>query len=100
MLEAIGLTKPFCLRLPRLEAERHCDCVVLRPGFWVFASILPGLEHALLLKSVWCVSWGLVLALLAARLGLRKLRDDDPRSRVLVFEAPDAAFALLNLSGH
>jgi uncharacterized membrane protein YhaH (DUF805 family) len=54
-------------------------------GFWVFASILPGLEHALLLKSVWCL-WGLVLALLAARLGLRKLRDDDPRSRVLIFD--------------
>jgi hypothetical protein len=68
-------------------------------GFWVFASILPGLEHALLLKSVWYL-WGLVPALLAARLGLRKLRDDDPRSRVLVFEeAPDAAFELLNLSG-
>ena len=32
MLEAIGLTQPFCLRLPRLEAERHCDCVVLRSG--------------------------------------------------------------------
>jgi hypothetical protein len=29
------------------------------------------------------------------------LRDDDPRSRVLVFEeVPDTPFELLNLSGH
>jgi ABC-2 type transport system ATP-binding protein len=38
--------------------------------------------------------------LLAARFALRKLRDDDPRSRTLVFEeAPDTPFELLNLSG-
>lgn len=69
-------------------------------GLWAFTSILPGLEHALLLKSVWYL-WGLVLVLQVVRLVLRRLRDDDPRSRVLVFEeAPDAPFELLNLSEH
>jgi uncharacterized membrane protein YhaH (DUF805 family) len=69
-------------------------------GLWAFASLLPGLEHALLVKSVWYL-WVLVLVLQVARLVLRRLRDDDPRSHTLVFEeTPDMRFELLNLSGH
>jgi hypothetical protein len=34
-------------------------------------------------------------------MALRKLRDDDPISRILVSEeAPDTPFELLNLAGH
>ena len=68
-------------------------------GLWAFASILPSMEHALLLKSTWYL-WGLAAALLAARFVLRRLRRDDETSHILVFdEVPDAPFELLNLSG-
>jgi len=68
-------------------------------GLWAFASILPALEHDLLLKSTWYL-WGLAAVLLAARFALRKLRHNDETNQLLVFdEVPDAPFELLNLSG-
>ena len=91
---------PFACSYPPWKQGATVVVLFYVLGLWVFASILPSLEHALLLKSIWYI-WGLVAALLATRFALRKLRDDDPRSRTLVFEeAPDSPFELLNLSGH
>lgn len=90
---------PFACAYPPWKQSATVVVLFYVLGLWAFASLLPSLEHALLLNSVWYL-WGLVLALLAARFVLRKLRDDDPRSRILVFEeAPDMPFELLNLSG-
>jgi len=91
---------PFACAYPHWSQNATVIVLFYVLGLWAFASILPSLEHALLVKSFWYL-WGLVLVLLIARLALRKLRDDDPRSRILVFEeAPDTPFELLNLSGH
>lgn len=91
---------PFACAYPAWSQNATVIVLFYVLGLWVFSSILPSLEHALLVKSVWYL-WGLVLVLLVARLALRKLRDDDPRSKILVFEeAPDTPFELLNLSGH
>lgn len=91
---------PFACAYPAWSQSATVIVLFYVLGLWTFASILPGLEHALLLKSVWYL-WVLVGVLLAARLVIRRLRDDDPRSHTLVFEeAPDAPFELLNLSGH
>lgn len=91
---------PFACAYPAWKQSATVIVLFYVLGLWAFSSILPGLEHALLMKSVWYL-WGLVLALLAARFALRKLRDDDPRSKIVVFEeAPDTPFELLNLSGH
>ncbi|MBZ5494371.1 MAG: hypothetical protein LAO76_25885 [Acidobacteriia bacterium] len=91
---------PFACAYPAWSQNATVIVLFYVLGLWVFSSILPSLEHALLVKSVWYL-WGLVLALLAARFALRKLRDDDPRSKILVFEeVPDTPFELLNLSGH
>jgi hypothetical protein len=90
---------PFACAYPTWKQSATVIVLFYILGLWGFASILPGLEHALLLKSVWYL-WILVAVLLAARFALRRLRDDDPRSRTLVFEeAPDSPFELLNLSG-
>jgi hypothetical protein len=90
---------PFACAYPAWKQSATVIVLFYVLGLWAFASLLPGLEHALLLKSVWYL-WGLVAVLLAARFALRRLRDDDPRSRTLVFEeAPDSPFELLNLSG-
>jgi hypothetical protein len=91
---------PFACAYPAWSQSATVVILFYILGLWAFASILPSLEHALLLKSVWYL-WGLVLVLQVTRLVLHRLRDDDPRSRVLIFEeAPDAPFELLNLSGH
>jgi hypothetical protein len=91
---------PFACAYPPWKQSATVIVLFYVLGLWAFASLLPGLEHALLLKSVWYL-WVLVLILKTARLILRRLRDDDPRSRILVFEeAPDMPFELLNLSGH
>ncbi|MGZ4899431.1 MAG: hypothetical protein ACXV8X_07205, partial [Candidatus Angelobacter sp.] len=91
---------PFACAYPAWKQSATVIVLFYVLGLWAFGSLLPRLEHALLLKSAWYL-WGLVLTLLAARLALRKLRDDGPMSQVLVFEeAPDAPFELLNLSGH
>jgi hypothetical protein len=91
---------PFACVYPPWKQSATVIVLFYVLGLWAFASLLPGLEHALLLKSVWYL-WVLVLVLQTARLILRRLRDDDPRSRILVFEeAPDMPFELLNLSGH
>lgn len=91
---------PFACSYPAWSQSATVIVLFYILGLWAFSSILPRLEHALLLKSVWYL-WGLVAALLAARLALRRLRDDDPRSKILVFEeAPDTPFELLNLAGH
>ncbi len=91
---------PFACAHPAWKQSATVIVLFYVLGLWAFSSILPGLEHALLLKSVWYL-WGLALVLQVVRLVLRRLRDDDPRSRILVFEeAPDAPFELLNLSGH
>jgi hypothetical protein len=91
---------PFACAYPAWKQSATVIVLLYVLGLWAFGSILPRLEHALLLKSVWYL-WGLVLVLQVARLVLRRLRDDDPRSRILVFEeAPDVPFELLNLSGH
>ena len=91
---------PFACAYPQWKQSATVVVLFYVLGLWGFSSILPSLEHALLLKSVWYL-WVLVVALLAARFALRKLRDDDSRSRTLVFEeAPDTPFELLNLSGH
>jgi hypothetical protein len=90
---------PFACAYPAWKQSATVIALFYVLGLWAFASLLPGLEHALLLKSVWYL-WVLVAVLLAARFALRRLRDDDPRSRTLVFEeAPDSPFELLNLSG-
>jgi len=90
---------PFACAYPAWKQSATVIVLFYVLGLWAFASLLPGLEHALLLKSVWYL-WGLVLVLLVVRFALRRLRDDDPRSRVLIFdEVPDAPFELLNLSG-
>ncbi|HSK45077.1 MAG TPA: hypothetical protein VLA83_14450 [Candidatus Binatia bacterium] len=91
---------PFACSYPAWKQSATVIVLFYVLGLWAFASLLPRLEHALLLKGVWCL-WGLVLVVQAVRLVLRRLRDDDPRSRVLVFEeAPDSPFELLNLSGN
>ncbi|MGZ4841483.1 MAG: hypothetical protein ACXV5J_07040, partial [Candidatus Angelobacter sp.] len=91
---------PFACAYPAWKQSATVIVLFYVLGLWAFGSLLPRLEHALLLKSAWYL-WGLVLTLLAARLALRKLRDDGPMSQVLVFEeAPEAPFELLNLSGH
>ena len=91
---------PFACAYPAWSQNATVIVLFYVLGLWAFASILPDLEHALLLKSVWYM-WGLVATLLAARFALRKLRDNDPRSKTLVFEeSPDTPFELLNLSGH
>lgn len=91
---------PFACAYPAWKQSATVIVLLYVLGLWAFASILPGLEHALLLKSVWYL-WVLVLVLQVARLVLHRLRDDDPRSHILVFEeAPDHPFELLNLSGH
>jgi hypothetical protein len=91
---------PFACAYPPWKQSATVIVLFYVLGLWAFASLLPGLEHALLLKSVWYL-WLLALVLQVARLVLRRLRDDDPRSRILVFEeAPDMPFELLNLSGH
>jgi len=90
---------PFACAYPAWKQSATVIVLFYVLGLWVFSSILPSLEHALLVKSVWYL-WGLVLVLLAARFALRRLRDDDPRSRLLIFdEVPDTPFELLNLSG-
>jgi hypothetical protein len=90
---------PFACAYPVRKQSATVIVLFYVLGLWAFTSILPGLEHALLMKSVWYL-WGLVLVLQIVRLVLRRLRDDDPRSRVLVFEeASDTPFELLNLSG-
>ena len=90
---------PFACAYPAWKQSATVIVLFYILGLWAFTSILPGLEHALLLKSVWYL-WGLVLVLQVVRLVLRRLRDDDPISRVLVFEeAADTPFELLNLSG-
>src|SRR5579864_7475709 len=90
---------PFACAYPAWKQSATVIVLFYVLGLWAFASLLPGLEHALLLKSVWYL-WGLVLVLLAVQIALRRLRDDDPRSRVLIFdEVPDTPFELLNLSG-
>jgi TM2 domain-containing membrane protein YozV len=91
---------PFACAYPAWKQSATVIVLFYVLGLWVFASLLPRLEHALLLKSAWYL-WGLVLVLQVVRLALRRLRDDDPRSKMLVFEdAPDTPFELLNLSGH
>ena len=91
---------PFACAYPAWKQSATVIVLFYVLGLWAFASLLPRLEHALLLKSVWYL-WMLVLLLQVARLALRRLRDDDPRSHILVFEeAPDAPFELLNLTGH
>jgi hypothetical protein len=91
---------PFACSYPPLKQSATVVVLFYVLGLWAFASMLPRLEHALLLKSVWYL-WGLVLVLQVVRLLLRRLRDDDPGSHMLVFEeVPEAPFELLNLSGH
>ncbi|HEY2170443.1 MAG TPA: hypothetical protein VGJ30_12510 [Candidatus Angelobacter sp.] len=91
---------PFACAYPAWKQSATVIVLLYVLGLWGVASLLPGLEHALLLKSAWYL-WGLVAALLAVRFALRRLRDDDPWSRTLVFEeTPDTPFELLNLSGH
>lgn len=91
---------PFACAYPPWKQSATVIVLFYVLGLWAFGSILPGLEHALLVKSVWYL-WVLVLVLQVARLVLHRLRDDDPRSHILVFEeAPDHPFELLNLSGH
>ena len=90
---------PFACAYPAWKQSATVIVLLYVLGLWAFASILPSLEHALLLKSTWYV-WGLTAALLAARLVLRRSRRDDETSHILVFdEVPDAPFELLNLSG-
>jgi hypothetical protein len=91
---------PFACSYPPLKQSATVVVLFYVLGLWAFASMLPRLEYALLLKSVWYL-WGLVLVLQVVRLLLRRLRDDDPGSHMLVFEeVPEAPFELLNLSGH
>lgn len=91
---------PFACAYPAWKQNATVIILFYVLGLWAFASLLPGLEYALLLKSVWYL-WGLVLVLQVVRLVLHRLRDDDPRSHILIFqEAPDTPFELLNLSGH
>lgn len=91
---------PFACAYPAWKQSATVIVLLYVLGLWAFGSILPRLEHALLVKSVWYL-WMLVLVLQVARLVLHRLRDDDPRSHILVFEeAPDHPFELLNLSGH
>jgi hypothetical protein len=90
---------PFACAYPAWKQSATVIVLLYVLGLWAFASILPGLEHALLLKSTWYL-WVLAAALLAARLALRRLRHNDETLQVLVFdEVPDAPFELLNLSG-
>jgi hypothetical protein len=90
---------PFACAYPAWKQSATVIVLLYVLGLWAFASILPSLEHELLLKSAWYL-WGLAAALLAARLVLRRLRHDDETNQVLVFdEIPDAPFELLNLSG-
>jgi hypothetical protein len=91
---------PFTCAYPAWK--QHATVIVLLYvlGLWAFAFLLPGLERALLLRSSWYL-WGLAGMLLAARLVMHKLRDDDGSSHSLVFEdTGDSPFELLNLSGH
>lgn len=91
---------PFACAYPAWKQSATVIVLLYVLGLWAFGSILPRLEYALLVKSVWYL-WMLVLVLQVARLVLHRLRDDDPRSHILVFEeAPDHPFELLNLSGH
>jgi hypothetical protein len=90
---------PFACAYPAWKQSATVFVLLYVLGLWAFASILPGLERALLLKSTWYL-WGLAAALLAARSALRVLRRDDETNQILVFdEVPDAPFELLNLSG-
>ena len=90
---------PFACAYPAWKQSATVIVLLYVLGLWAFASILPSLEHALLLKSTWYL-WVLAAALQAARLALRKLRDSDETNQVLIFdEVPDAPFELLNLSG-
>ena len=90
---------PFACAYPAWKQSATVIVLLYVLGLWAFASILPSLEHALLLKSTWFL-WGLAGALLAARFVLRKLRRDDETPHILAFdEVPDAPFELLNLSG-
>jgi hypothetical protein len=87
---------PFACAYPAWKQSATVIVLLYVLGLWAFASILPSLERALLLKSAWYL-WG---ALLAARFALRRLRHNDETDHVLVFdEVPDAPFELLNLSG-
>jgi hypothetical protein len=99
-LLADGLLRRFA-KIPFAWKQSATVTVLLYVlGLWAFASILPSLERALLLKSAWYL-WGLAGALLTARFALRRLRHNDETDHVLVFdEVPDAPFELLNLSGH
>jgi hypothetical protein len=91
---------PFACAYPAWKQRATVIVLLYVLGLWAFASILPSLEHALLLKSIWYL-WGLAAALLAARVVLRTLRHNDETNQVLVFdEVADAPFELLNLSGH
>lgn len=90
---------PFACAYPAWKQSATVIVLLYVLGLWAFASLLPGLEHALLLKSTWYV-WGLAATLLAVRLALRRLRHSDATNEVLIFdEVPDAPFELLNLSG-
>jgi len=90
---------PFACAYPAWKQSATVIVLLYVLGLWAFASILPGLEHALLLKSTWYL-WGLAAALAAGRFVLRWLRRDDETSHILVFdEVPDAPFELLNLAG-
>jgi hypothetical protein len=99
-IAAVLCENSLCLLLPPWKQSATVVVLFYVLGLWAFASMLPRLEYALLLKSVWYL-WGLVLVLQVVRLLLRRLRDDDPGSHMLVFEeVPEAPFELLNLSGH
>ena len=90
---------PFACAYPAWKQSATVIVLLYVLGLWAFASILPAMEHALLLKSTWYLL-GLAAALLAARFVLRRLRRDDETSHILVFDqVPDAPFELLNLSG-
>jgi len=90
---------PFACAYPAWKQGAAMIAVLYLIGLWVFAVLLPRLEHALLLKSAWNL-WVLALALLPARFALRRLHDQDETNRLLVFEeVSDSPFELLNLSG-
>jgi hypothetical protein len=90
---------PFACAYPAWKQSATVIVLLYVLGLWAFGSILPAMEHALLLKSTWYL-WGLAAALLAVRLALRRLRHSDETNEILIFdEVPDAPFELLNLSG-
>lgn len=90
---------PFTCTYPAWKQNATVMILFYVLGFWAFAFLLPGLEHALLVQTPFFL-WALSAVFLLASMALRRLQTMETEDAPLIFEeGSSSAFELLNLSG-